>query len=161
EMAAVAGNASEFNVMFADQLVQALPKLGIGDRLQLPLITALPAVTLPASHPFRQTFADVFTVSEQLHPARAFESRETLDRRLQFHAIICRFALCPKRLFDLARGDVSQDVRPAPWPRIAAAGAVGEQQNFRFVFSGHNWDQMTNSVVFNENNVPIANYVIL
>ena len=66
DVAAVAGDAGEFEAVLGDQLIERLPQLLIGNRLQLPFLAALPAVAFPARHPLRKSFADVFAVGEEL-----------------------------------------------------------------------------------------------
>ena len=63
-MAAVARDAGEFQAVLGDQLIEPLPQLGVGDGLELALLAALPAVALPAGHPFGQALTDIFAVGE-------------------------------------------------------------------------------------------------
>src|SRR5262245_7139605 len=130
-MATMAGDTSKFQAMFGNQLVELLPELGIGDGLELAFFTPLPAVAFPAGHPFGQALADIFAVGKQLDVTRPRKSREPFNHGLQFHAIVCRVAIRSERLFYFAAAHMAQDERPATGARIAAAGAVGEEQNFR------------------------------
>src|SRR5262245_1799321 len=143
-MAAVAGDASEFDAVLRDQLVELLPELSVGHGLELTFFAALPAVALPAGHPLGEALADVFAVSEQLQIAGPLESREPLDHRLQLHAVVRRLSLGAEGLFDLAGICVAQDVGPTARPRIAAAGAVGEEEDFRLILACHHGIGMTN-----------------
>src|SRR5688572_29216289 len=59
---AMAGDARDGYLMLGLEFVQLLPQVGVLDGRKLPLLTFLPAVPLPAGHPFQHAFANVFAV---------------------------------------------------------------------------------------------------
>ena len=105
---------------------ELLPKLGILDRL---LVGGAPAVPLPIVDPLCDAVANVNAVGVKLDPARPFQRFEPTDRGKQLHAIIGRQGLATGELTLLAAH--AQENPPATRARVAAAGAVGEDVDFR------------------------------
>jgi hypothetical protein len=108
-----------------------LPQIIVLERDELPLFLPLPAVLLPAGHPFVHALADVFAVGQHFHKdIVARECIEAADDGHQLHAVVGRLRFIAGVLLHCAAGGMLQDVRPAAWSRVAAAGAVREEEDF-------------------------------
>ena len=110
---------------------QLLPQLGILHRL---LVGGAPAVALPVVDPARDPVADIDAVGVKLDAARPGKCLEPFDRGDQFHAIVGGQRLAARQLALLVA--LPKQNAPAAGPRIAAAGAIGEQLDFRQLGQG-------------------------
>ena len=108
-----------------------LPQLGILDRL---LVRSAPAVALPIVDPARDPVADIDAVGVKLDAARPGKCLEPFDRGDQFHAIVGGQRFAARQLALLVV--LPKQNAPAAGPRIAAAGAIGEQLDFRQLGQG-------------------------
>ena len=60
-----------------------------------------------------------------------------LPRQAQFHPVVGGLGFAAGSFHDFARGQVSDQERPAAGTGVAAAAAVGEQMDFDFFAWGH------------------------
>src|SRR6185437_6180699 len=106
--------------------VEALPQLDVLDRL---LVGGTPAVLLPAVDPPGGALEHVLAVGVELHHAGPLQRLEARDRAHQLHLVVGRRRIAARQLpLPLTH---AEDGGPATRSRVAAAGAVGEQLDFR------------------------------
>src|SRR5690606_34959403 len=106
-------------------LEQPPPEVRVLHRLA---IGGAPAVADPALDPSGDAVADIYAVGEKPDAAGPLQRRQPLDRRGQLHAVVGGERLAARKLL-LARARADDDA-PAAGPRIALAGAVGENLDF-------------------------------
>lgn len=102
--------------MLLQQLIQLGPEFNIFDGL---FVGCLPVSSLPAGEPLLASPSDIFAVGDNFNLRTSFQSGQTLNHRLEFHAVIGGLGR-PAGLFKLApRLGMPQDEGPTSRSRIA------------------------------------------
>src|SRR5579883_457765 len=117
----MAAHPEPFDLVRGHRRFEALPEIEILDRL---LLRRLPAARLPGADPARDAIAQILAVGVDADAAGALQRFQRGDRRHHLHAVVGGLVGAARQL--LLDGAVAQDGAPAAWPRIAAAGSVGE-----------------------------------
>jgi len=128
---AVAFDPLPFDAVRLTCLDQFLPELGVLHRL---FVRGSPAIPLPIVDPARNAVADILAVGMEFDPARTIQRFEAANRREQLHPVVGRERLAAAQFTLLFAHP--QKHGPAPRARVSAAGAVGEQLDFRQLGQG-------------------------